>query len=213
MDSIILKIDPARASEQMGQVVTLLDQGGIIGYPTETVYGLGGNADDPVVIDRIHRLKGGDREKPFLVLLGKREDITPLVGKISAYSIVLMDRFWPGPLTLIFPASPKLPASLAPKTGKVAIRVSSDPICRMLLEQFHRPLISTSANPSGSKPARSAGEILEYFGSGIDLILDGGERNSPRPSTLVDVTGSWPSFLRIGAISREEIENELGDGK
>ena len=121
-DATILKIDPADTPKGLiSRIVLLLNQGSIIGYPTETVYGLGGNAIDPIVIERMHRLKGRDHHKPFLVLVGAREEINPLVSTIPAYSKILMDRFWPGPLTLIFHASPDLPVSLIQQTGKIAL--------------------------------------------------------------------------------------------
>ena len=214
VESRIIKINPKRISSTLiDRVARLLHQGGVIGYPTETVYGLGGNAEDSMVVDRIYRLKGRDHQQPFLVLVGDREALTDWIDTRPAYAEILMDHFWPGPLTLIFRASSRIPVTFTHGLEKVAVRISSDPVCRHLLDQFKKPLISTSANPSGKKAARSAQEVLDYFGDRIDLVLDGGERTVHRPSTIVDVTKSSPSYLRIGAISKQEIQRILGDEK
>jgi len=197
----------------LDRVVRLLNSGGIIGYPTETVYGLGGNAEDPEVIEGIYRLKKRDSQRPFLVLVAGQEHIHPFVTSISKEAEILMNRFWPGPLTLVFDASPFLPESLIGKKGKVAMRVSSDPVCRVLLEKYQKPFISTSANPSGMEPARSAAEVLEFFSGKIDLILDGGMRMTGIPSTILDISGETPRFLRKGSIRKETIESVMGELK
>ena len=212
MDTPIIKIDPANVSGGvLDKVVERLNRGGIIGYPTETVYGLGGNAEDPGVIERIYRLKERDSQRPFLMLIAGQESIHPFVTNISRAAEILMNRFWPGPLTLVFDASPLLPESLIGKKGKVAVRVSSDPVCRVLLEKYQKPIISTSANPSGMEPARSAADVLEFFKGKIDLILDGGMRLTGIPSTILDISGETPRFIRKGSIQKETIESVMGD--
>ena len=191
------------------EIVELLDNGGVIGYPTETVYGLGGDATNEKVIRRIHVLKGRATNKPMLVLVGRVEQVLPLVYEIPDHAKPLVESCWPGPLTMIFKASPKLSEWLVSKDQKIGIRISSDPFCRRLLEIFQKPLVSTSANPSGKKPAQSALEVKAYFGRALNLIVDGGERNNPKTSTILDITQYPPLFIREGAFSREHIRNRM----
>ena len=205
------KVDPDHVLESViDEVVDLLMRGGVIGYPTETVYGLGGNATEARVVERITRLKGRDSGKPLLVLVNGIEDVLPLIRGFSPRVKILMEDFWPGPLTLIFEASSVLPEAISAGTGRLGVRVSPDPVCRALVERLKKPLVSTSANPTGKKPARTASEVLYYFGDGIDLILDGGERKSEIPSTVLDVSGDIPRLLREGSIQREAIEKVMG---
>ena len=192
------------------RVVDCLNQGGVIGYPTETVYGLGGDAGDGDVIERIYRMKGRDFRKPLPVLVNRTEDVRGLVEDIPEKAGILMARFWPGPLTLVFEAFSSLPETLMGGSGRLGVRVSPDPVCRALLERFRRPLVSTSANPAGREPAESASAVLDYFGTEVDLILDGGVRRSTVFSTVLDVTEDPPRLLRRGGVPREAIENLVG---
>jgi L-threonylcarbamoyladenylate synthase len=191
-------------------IVDLLKNGGVIGYPTETVYGLGGDPTRADVIEKIHALKGISTEKSFLLLVGPGMDIRPYVADVPVTAARLMERFWPGPLTLVFRASSILPSSLTGETGTVALRYSPDPICNALSQVFGKPLISTSANRSGQPPARSAGEVLRYFPEEIDAVLDGGWRQAFSPSTIVDVTQLIPVLLREGPVDAEAIRSLTG---
>ncbi len=212
MDLRVVKFNPLRVPAHLiDRVVDLLMKGGVIGYPTETVYGLGGDAENGDVVDRIYRLKGRGSQKPILVLVAEKEDVNPIVRTVSQKAKILMDRYWPGPLTLVFEASSVLPRALTGEKKKIGIRISPDPLCQALLERFRKPLLSTSGNPAGKEPARSALEVLSYFGDGVDLILDGGGRRSGIPSTVLDVSGDPPRFLRIGAIQKDEIERVMGE--
>ena len=211
MNLHVVKFNPMRIPERLiDRVVNLLMRGGIIGYPTETVYGLGGDGENEDVIGRICRLKGRDSRRPLLVLVAGEESVSPLVRNVSRKARILMESFWPGPLTLVFGASSVLPKSLTGDERKVGIRVSPDPFCRALLGRFRKPLLSTSANPTGKEPARSASEVLSYFGDGVDLILDGGEKRSGIPSTVMDVSEDPPRLLRRGAVQKDEIERLMG---
>ncbi len=153
------------------KAVEICLKGGVIAYPTETVYGLGGDPLRLDVIERIEQLKGRGQEKTFLLLVSSRVQWSAYVESIPSFAIPLIKKFWPGPLTLIFPASRILPFRLTGEKGTIGLRASPDPICQALVDLFGKPLISTSANPSGKPPARSAREVLEYFPQGLDLIL------------------------------------------
>ena len=192
------------------EVVSILQKGGVIGYPTETVYGLGGDAYNSKTVSRINRIKGRKEAKPFLVLVPGKEDVFPMVAHIPDYADILMNHFWPGGLTLVFQASDTLQGFITGGTGKVGIRVSSDQFCCQLMEGFQHPLVSTSANLKGELPARQVDEVVNYFGDELDMILDGGARLMGMPSTVVDVSESEPKFIRIGAIKENEIWSVIG---
>jgi L-threonylcarbamoyladenylate synthase len=211
MKTSILKIDNGFIPEQLiDQVVETLCQGGIIGYPTETIYGLGGEAENEKVIDKIRQLKGREINKPFLMLINRIQDLDSIVKFISVEAKKLIEQFWPGPLTLVFKAGDNLSKQLVDKEGRVGMRISSHPFCSRLLEKYNKPLISTSANPSSKAPASSAFEVLNYFRDKIDLIIDGGEQEQERPSTVMDVSVKPPKLLRNGIISIDEIQKIVG---
>ena len=210
MTDRILKIDSEHMEDFLfDRVVALFNRGGVIGYPTETVYGLGGDATNENVIHRIFQLKGRDSKKPLLCLVHSKEDLFPIIEQVSQKAERLMDTFWPGPLTLIFSISKKLPKSLQSECGKIGIRISNDPICQMLTQKFKNPIVSTSANRTGQEPARTANQVINTFGKSLDLVLDGGKRDSLNPSTVLDVTEDPPRVIRKGAVSLKKIQKLL----
>jgi L-threonylcarbamoyladenylate synthase len=195
----------------LDRTAELLLRGGVIGYPTETVYGLGCDALNAEAANRIGTLKGREKNRPFLVLVSGPDAVRPLVREIPGYAQDLMNRFWPGPLTLVFSAAGDVPESLTRGTGKVGIRVSPDSFCRDLMIRFPHPLVSTSANPSRMPPAQSARQVWHYFGRRLDLIVDGGERGAGIPSTVLDVSGPSSVLIREGAIPVSALKPEPGD--
>ena len=207
----VVQIDPKNIKmESIEKVIDVLEHGGIIAYPTETVYGLGGDGLNEKVIEQIYRLKGRSTQSPFPLLVSRPENVNRFTQTVSPGAILLMKQFWPGALTLVFDASPSLPSLLTGEKGKVGLRVSSDPVCQAIFMGFRNPLISTSANLTGEKPAQSASQIFECFNNQLDLILDGGERKLGVPSTVVDVSGTSPRIIREGKISRDRIEKVIG---
>jgi L-threonylcarbamoyladenylate synthase len=211
LEPIVIKIESDQLPvDQASQVADYLISGGIIGYPTETVYGLGGDAENDEVIRQIQMLKDRDSSSPFLVLVSNRENVIPIVQTVPVKAEILMAAFWPGPLTLVFEASAVLPRSLIGDARRIGIRVSPDPVCRQLLEYLNKPLISTSANPSGFAPARSASEVAAYFAGRLGMILDGGKRLGNGVSTVLDVTLDPPRLIREGAIPKEAIIRTVG---
>ncbi len=211
MDKKFIKIDPFHIDTSLvKEVVHFLKNGGVIGYPTETFYGLGGDATNENVIQQIYRIKGRDPHKPLLILVSRVEEIYPLVLFVSPEAKIMMEHFWPGPLTLVFRSSQILPKSLTGENNKVGIRISPDPVCQALLRHFEKPLISTSANPAGKRPAESALQVLKYFGERLGMIVDGGERKSILPSTVVDVSENFPKVIRKGLVDIKKIQNLIG---
>jgi len=197
----ILKIDPLHPeTELLDQAVQILMQGGVVAYPTETFYGLGVDAKNEKAVERLFSIKGRDFRNPVPVIIGDVSGLDQAVTEIPAVGRELIGRFWPGPLTLIFEASPIIPSRLTAGTGKIGIRVSSHPIARLLARKLGSPLTSTSANRSGQRECITAREVLENLGDDLDLIIDGGETPGGKGSTILDITRTPPVILRTGVI-------------
>lgn len=206
-----MKRAPILTADDPGIVETAdrIRSGGVVVYPTETVYGLGADPFNPSAFDRIFTLKGRETEKGLILLIRGRPDLDALVANIPRAAEVLMDAFWPGPLTLVLPASPNLPDHLLRFASTLALRMSDAPVASSLLRHAGGPVTSTSANLAGKPPARSAREALDTLGGDVDLILDGGTSPDSRPSTLVDVSVPTPRILRPGRIAETDINRVL----
>ena len=202
----ILRVDP-RDRAQLDRIATHLEEGGVLGYPTETVYGFGAGVT-PGGIRAVRRLKGRGEAKPFLVLVPDRgsEDAARLDWTPPA--LALAEAVWPGPLTLVL----RDPGASYPDG---VVRVSSDPFVTAFMRRWRRSLLSTSANRAGDPPAGSAGAVRRLSGArGADRlwIVDGGPRRESEPSTIVDCTGPAPRLLREGALPLSrllEVEREI----
>ena len=202
---------PILTADEPGIIQTAdrIRTGGVVVYPTETVYGLGADPFDRSAFERIFNLKGREAEKGLILLVRGRQDLDTLVAHVPRAAEVLIDAFWPGPLTIVFPASPDLPEHLLGPTATVALRMSDARLACALLRHAGGPITSTSANRSGRPPVRSALEAAEVLGCDVDLILDGGPSTDSRPSTLVDVSRDRPKILRPGRIPETEIRRVL----
>ncbi|WP_446010826.1 L-threonylcarbamoyladenylate synthase [Candidatus Electrothrix sp.] len=173
--------DPAA----LDQATHLLDQGGLIAFPTETYYGLGVDPFNAEALERLFAMKQRQPDKAVLVLVAEQAQVVQLAAEVPAVLQKLMNHFWPGPLTLVFPGRTSLPALLTGGTGNIGIRHSPHPLASRLLHSFGGPITATSANRSGAPPATTAAEVLDSFGAEIDLILDGGTTPGGAGSTLV----------------------------
>jgi L-threonylcarbamoyladenylate synthase len=182
--------------------------GGLIVYPTETLYGIGADVTNPMAVGRINAVKQRPDTKPILMIVSTEEMMRPYIENVSPAARVLMEKFWPGPLTLVFKGSAQVPAGLTRESGTVGIRIPSSNICLGLLALLGVPLTSTSANRAGEAPARTIGEIQQQL-EGVDLFLDAGELPESQPSTVVDVSGAIPRVLRSGAIGSDQIKQLL----
>lgn len=191
------------------QAASVVKQGGLIAYPTETVYGLGADPFNKDAIARIFATKGRAKDQSILLLIRDNADLCKLTTEIPPIAEILMNTFWPGPLTLVFKAHPDLPATLLGNRKTVALRHSSSPIASDLLTALGGPLTSTSANRSGEPPCRSATEVQNALGDHLDLILDGGPAINTVPSTLVDISTDRAILLRKGAISAQTLQKHI----
>jgi len=183
--------------------------GGVVAYPTETVYGLGANPLDTRAVDRVYEIKGRNRDKAIILLVRGEKDLRSLVAEVPETAVGLMRRFWPGPLTLVFRAKPGLPAPVVAEGQTVALRVSPHPVVRRLLTEVGGAITSTSANRSGEPPAQTGAEAVERLGDDVDLVLDGGAGSDERPSTVVDVSAGGVRMVREGRISEDAIQKPL----
>jgi L-threonylcarbamoyladenylate synthase len=203
----VLLADPERPDKKETQEsAKILRGGGIVSFPTETVYALGGDAYNQEVVARIYRIKRRDRSKPLSVFLKDAREVRKVVDFVGEDAQKLMERFWPGPLTLVFKSSsPKLSWVLA-GGEKLGIRVSPSKLVSRILEEARVPITATSANPSGKKSCVAANRVFYFFNGRVDLILDAGKSKIFLPSTVLDVSGEEVSLIRLGSIPLEEIE-------
>jgi L-threonylcarbamoyladenylate synthase len=185
----------------------IVANGGLIAFRTDTFYGLGVDPFNDAAVARIKRLKGREEGKPILLLISDIGGTEQLLQSKSATFEHFSKRFWPGPLTIVAPAVTELPLDISTGTGTVGLRLPDDENVRLLVRACGGRLTATSANPAGREPARSAGEVQNYFQNGLDLIVDGGEVMVTKPSTVIDIVQVPPRVVREGAISKAELEN------
>jgi len=208
--TVHLKIDPVEPDEKtLAEAVKILRGGGVVAFPTETFYGLGADARQEAAVERIFRLKGRNVQNPISVIVDNDRVAIFLVEDMSAAAQILMQKFWPGPLTMLFCASPSVLPRLTGGTGKIGIRVSSHTVARMLAEGLAGPLTATSANLSGERECSTAEEVIRAFGESLDAVIDGGKTTGGLGSTILDVTVSPPLVRREGVISRTDIIDAL----
>lgn len=210
---MILPFTGGAVSATIPKVVAHLKRGGLIAYPTETVYGLGGDASDPSV-EGVARLKGREPGKPFLLIISDAKMAEDLGLLFNASARALARACWPGPLTLALPGGPRLSPMLRGPEGGVAVRHTGHKDLAALVAAHGAPITSTSANRPGNPPAPGAERIVEEFKKEVDagqlLVLDGGVLGRVPPSTLVDCTHTEPRLVREGAIPREELRKLVG---
>ncbi|RMF83032.1 MAG: threonylcarbamoyl-AMP synthase [Nitrospinota bacterium] len=198
----ICKIDAPYALERAAR---LIRAGRVVAFPTDTLYGLGVDAWNPQALEQVSALKGRKQGRPFPVLIATPAQLSQLVAAIPPRVQRLIDAFWPGPLTLLFPPHPAVHPLLVGASGKIGVRLPAHPQVQELIRLAGVPITGTSANPSGAPPARNAREVATYFGRRVDLILDGGQTPATTGSTVVDATVDPPRFIREGVLSRSRI--------
>jgi L-threonylcarbamoyladenylate synthase len=202
------KVDAGKA-KSMAQAAQTILEGGVIIYPTETIYGIGANALEPKIVEKVFTIKERKKSNPILVLVPDRQSLEDLVIGVPEQAEVLMSNFWPGPLTIVFKASPIVSPILTAETGKIGVRLSSDNFCRELLNICKIPITSTSANLSGEPNPDSIGIINKRVLDSVDLIVDAGKLTSQTPSTVVDVTRGKVELLREGAVAFQRIKEVI----
>lgn len=188
----------------------ILKEGGLVAFPTETVYGLGANALNEEAAKKIYEAKGRPSDNPLIAHIAEASEITPLVAYIPEAGRKLMEAFWPGPLTIIFPKSDRVPYGTTGGLDTVAVRMPDDPVARRLIQLSGVPVAAPSANTSGRPSPTSADHVWQDMNGKIEMIIDGGEVGIGVESTIVDVSGEVPTILRPGAITMEMLRELLG---
>ena len=196
------------ALEHLAQEIRQVrERSGLIAIPTETFYGLGVNPFDRIALDRLSTVKGRPEGKPILVLVSSQDELSSFAEHVPVAATVLMEAFWPGALTILFPARASVPTAVTAGTGRIGIRLSS---CQPLREVLARvgALTGTSANRAGTPPAQTAGEVERSFGAEVDVIIDAGPTPGGLPSTVIEADETL-HIVREGAIPRAAVEAAL----
>lgn len=212
MKTILAKVDLSQneAAEIIQTAAKILQEGGLVAFPTETVYGLGGNGLDSEACKKIYIAKGRPSDNPLILHISEFEELNPIVREISPAAQKLMDAFWPGPLTMVFPKSEIVPAQATGGLDTVAVRFPNHPVARAIIRAAGLPIAAPSANSSG-KPSPTRASHVEFDLNGkIEMIVDGGAAEWGLESTIVDVSGEVPMILRPGAVTKEMMEEVVG---
>ncbi|MDA1013032.1 MAG: L-threonylcarbamoyladenylate synthase [Planctomycetota bacterium] len=196
--------------KDVSRAAKLLREGGVVAFGTETVYGLGANAFDPRAVARVFEVKRRPTFDPLIVHVADREQLVDLVASIPSQAELLMDRFWPGPLTVILPKTDRVPDLVTSGLDTVAVRIPGHAQAIQLLREAGVPVAAPSANPFGLISPTLAEHVASQLGTLIDYILDGGPCDVGLESTVVAVTESETSVLRLGGVPVEEIEAVIG---
>ena len=209
MNTEIVKVDAANIDETViEKAADIIKNGGLVAFPTETVYGLGANALDADASKKIYEAKGRPSDNPLIAHIASLDTLDEIVEDVSDVAKKLIDKFWPGPMTLIFNKKPNVPDSTTGGLDTLAVRFPSNKIAMELIKSSGVPIAAPSANTSG-KPSPTKGEhVIEDLDGKVDMILDGGEVGLGLESTIIDVTGK-PTILRPGFITQEMLEEVI----
>jgi len=181
--------------------VEQLQQGRIVAFPTETYYGLAVDPNNESAVTALFNLKKRPVDKPLLLLVKNTSQLSHLISHVPPELKPLMEKYWPGPLTLIFPAHPLVNNKITARTGTVGIRISPHPIAEKIVGKFGGAITATSANISGRPPAKTAQEVVDMFGDDIDYVLDGGGTTAGLCSTIIGVKDSQLQVIRTGVVN------------
>lgn len=195
----------------MAEAGEMIRSGGLVAFPTETVYGLGANALDPEAIGRIFEAKGRPQDNPLILHLSSQSEVSRYVTDLPDLAKELMARFWPGPLTLVLSRSELVPAVLTAGLETVAVRVPDHPVARALIRAAGVPIAAPSANISGKPSPTLASHAVRDLSGKIEMILDAGEANIGLESTVLDLTSTPPTLLRPGGVTLEMLREVLGE--
>ena len=195
--------------EALDQTVKALKKGSIVAYPTETFYGLGAKFDLEDSLKKLCYIKKRAADKALPLIFGNRRLLSLVAESVSQDAVLLMEKFWPGPLTLLLRAKKNISKYITAGTGKVAVRIPGKSFGLTLAQKTDFFITATSANLSGMIPAQNAEAVIRYFGDKIDIVIDGGSTPGSLPSTIVDAAGKDVRILREGAISEESLSKFL----
>ncbi|HDQ92576.1 MAG TPA: threonylcarbamoyl-AMP synthase [Synergistetes bacterium] len=207
----LIKVNPLDPEKEvMERAASVIRSGGLVVFPTETVYGLGANALDPTAAERIFSAKGRPADNPLIVHVHEPEG-AELLGRLDQRTLDLMNIFWPGPLTLVIPAYPSVPLQVTGGLVTVAVRMPAHPVALELIRRSGVPIAGPSANRSGRPSPTRAEDVMEDLGGRVEMILDAGPTDIGVESTVLDVSGRVPILLRPGGTSLEMLEDVVGE--
>jgi L-threonylcarbamoyladenylate synthase len=203
---IRLRVNPSDvAADAVEAAVSALRSGGVVAFPTETFYGLAVDPRSARAVKAIFSLKQRPADQPLPLIAADAEQIADHVGTLTPLAARLASRGWPGPLTLVIPASPLLCEDVHLSTGRVAVRVPAHQVARELARSAGHAITSTSANLSGEPPACTPEEVVQAFGEALEVLIDAGRTPGGLPSTIVDATGEAPVLVRAGIVRWERV--------
>ncbi|HHW47028.1 MAG TPA: threonylcarbamoyl-AMP synthase [Clostridiaceae bacterium] len=211
MKTEIIKLNPDNIyTEKIDYAANVLKSGGLVAFPTETVYGLGADATNENAVKKIFTAKGRPSDNPLIVHISNKNDVERLVSRIPSSAFRLMDKFWPGPLTLIMEKSRIIPHVITAGLSTVAIRMPSHPVALALIERSGLPVAAPSANTSGKPSPTNAKHVIDDLYGKVDVIIDAGSCGVGLESTVLDITTEPPVILRPGGVTYEQLKEVLG---
>jgi len=196
--------------KQVEMGIAILRQGGLVAFPTDTVYGLGVGVNIPQAVERVYQVKGRPANMALPLLLADILQINEVAEPVPPIAWLLAKKFLPGALTMVLPRSKSVPDTITAGSETVAVRIPAHPVPVALVRGLGMPIVGTSANLSGKPSALTANDVYCQFGDKVDLVIDGGRCPGGRESTIIDVTGKVPVILREGAISERELRQVCG---
>ncbi|MEO8003262.1 MAG: L-threonylcarbamoyladenylate synthase, partial [Betaproteobacteria bacterium] len=197
------------SDQEIEQAVQILRKGGLVAFPTETVYGLGADASNPAAVRKIFAAKGRPADHPVIVHIADTSELKHWALEVPRSAWVLAEKFWPGPLTMVFKRASHVSDLVTGGQDTVGVRVPSHPVAQQLLRAFNGGIAGPSANRFGRLSPTTAAHVREELGAAVDLVLDGGPCEVGIESTIVDVTRATPAVLRPGRITALQIEEAL----
>jgi len=207
----VIQVNPDQPDAQaIAQAAAIIHKGGLVAFPTETVYGLGADAMSEQAVRRIFAAKGRPADNPLIVHISNRAMLDLVAADVSGQAEALIDRYWPGPLTLVLKRKPEVAASVSAGLPTVAVRMPNNPIALALIRAAATPIAAPSANRSGRPSPTTAAHVALDLEGRIEMILDGGATNIGIESTVLDMTGRVPVILRPGWITEEQIAAVVG---
>ncbi len=211
VNTVVYKVDPLNPDDQIiEKCAQIIKKGGLVAFPTETVYGLGANAFDLRATLKVFEVKARPKTNPLIVHISHLDQLYDLTPNISSTAEILINKFWPGPLTLLFPRSEIISDIITANSLNVAVRMPDHPVSKMFINACGVPLVAPSANRSGRPSPVCAQDVLDDLGGKIQAVLDGGVSNIGVESTVLDVSVNPPVILRPGAVTSEQIKAVLG---
>ncbi|HEY48905.1 MAG TPA: threonylcarbamoyl-AMP synthase [Dehalococcoidia bacterium] len=196
--------------KQIQLALEILKQGGIVAFPTDTVYGLGADPLNTQAVEKIYRVKRRPQTLPLPLLVADKPDLSKVAAMVPELAWQLAEHFLPGGLTLVLTKGPWVPSIVSAGGDTIAVRIPNHQITIALIQGLGAPIIGTSANLSGKPSPVTAREVREQLGKGVDLIIDGGRCPGGLESTVIDVSSNVPVLIRAGAVPRREIEKVCG---